>query len=410
MAKNTASIYNFGGDSSALEQRFYIKQETTKGQLIAPQNADYLWTLGGGSVTFNQPFESSPHRSGRHHTDIIKKKKETSFSLSTYFNIDETLGAASSAEVDAGLRTLFKSLLGYEDLTAGAVYNSSSAPDITFTIMEVGDRWARQCRGGFVQGGNMQFPGNGEATIEWSGNAVEALLIGIGKSTVNNNAGNTVVVQAGEGKRFRVGGLVMLIEADGTTRSADTVAGSSRTITAISTDTITLSGAVLADADGSVTPVYLSYYEPSAPAAINNPVTGLVGSASIVGLSSQCFRSASVNIQNEHELVDYCYGSDALSSPFFVPGSRLTAEVSIEMNLNNAVIGFFNEVSAFEAKDLQLILGSASGRRFVFDAPNVKFPVPAFAVPDTGSIPVTFTGNAYQTALDAADEVTCSFI
>lgn len=410
MAKNYSAIYNSTNDSSALEQRFYVKLEASKGQLIAPANADYIWTLGGGSVSFNQPFESSPHRSGRHHTDIIKKKKETSWNFSTYFNIDETLGAAASTEVDTGFRLLMKSLMGFEDVSAGAVYNTSVAPDLTFSLFEVGDKWARQCRGAFVMSGNMQFPGNGEAMTEWSGNAVEALLIGIGKSTISNNGANTVTVQTGEGDFFRVGGLVMIIEANGTTRSADTAAGSARTITAISGDVITLSGAVLADADGSSTPIYLCYYEPAAPTAINNPVTGLVGSMSIVGLPSQCFRSASVNINNEHELVDYCYGNDALAAPFFVPGSRVTAEISVEMNLNKDTIAFFNRVQDFDAQDLQIILGSASGRRLVIDAPKVRFPVPAFSVPDTGSIPVTFTGNAYQTALDAADEVTVSFI
>lgn len=410
MSKNYASIYNSSNDSSALEQRFYLKAEATKGQLIAPASADYLWTLGGGSIAFNQPFESSPQRSGRHHNDIIKKKKETTWNLSTYFHIDESLGVASSAEIDAATKVLFKSLLGYEDLTAGAVYNTSVNPEITFSLFEIGDKWARQCRGAFVMSGNMQFPGNGEATTEWSGNAVEAVLIGIGKSIIDNDGANTVTLQTGEGDYFRVGGLVMIIEADGSTRSADTAAGTARTITAISGDVVTLSGAVLADADGSATPIYLCYYEPAAATAINNPITGLVGSMSVVGLPSQCFRSASVNINNEHELVDYCYGNDALASPFFVPGSRVTAEVTVEMNLNKDSIAFYNRVQDFDAQDLQIVLGSASGRRLVIDAPKVRFPVPAFAVPDTGSIPVTFTGNAYQTALDAADEITVSFI
>lgn len=409
MSKNYASIYNSTNDSVALDQRFYLKLEAVKGQLTAPLDADFLFTLGGGSVSFSQPFESSSHRSGRHHTDIIKKKKETSWSFSTYFNINEALGSPVSTEVDAGTRLLFKSLLGSENVSAGAVYNTSVAPDLTFSLYEVGDKWSRQCRGAFVMSGNMQFPGNGEAMTEWSGNAVEALLVGIGKSTVANSA-NTVTLQTGEGDYFRVGALVMIIEANGTTRSADTPAGSPRTITAISGDVVTLSGAVLADADGSTNPVYLSYYEPASPTAINNPVTGLVGSMSIVGLPSQCFRSASVNINNEHELVDYCYGSDSLSSPFFVPGSRVTAEVSIEMNLNKDTIAFFNRVQDFEAQDLQIVLGSSTARHLEVDLPKVRFPVPEFSVPDTGSIPVTFTGNAYQTALDAADEVTVSFI
>ena len=73
MAKNYAALYDSTNDSSALEQRFYLKQESTKGNFIAPQNSDFFYTLGGGSIEFAQAFESSPHRSGRHHLDIIKQ-------------------------------------------------------------------------------------------------------------------------------------------------------------------------------------------------------------------------------------------------------------------------------------------------------------------------------------------------
>lgn len=410
MAKNYSSIYNNTGGSGALEHRWYAKVEVSKGTLIAPQNTDFFYALQGGSVSYSQPIESSPVASGRHHTSFIKKKKETSFSFSTYFMIDETLGAASSAEIDVPIRALWKNVSGYEDITAGAVYNSSVSPDTTLTIFEVGDKWCRQVAGSFINAVNIQFPGNGEATAEWSGMGKDALFIGIGKSTIDNNAANTVTVQTGEGDRFRVGGLVMIIEADGTTRSADTASGSARTITAISGDVITLSGAVLADADGSVTPIYLSYYEPAAPTAINNPVTGLTGSISVVGLSVSCFRSASVNLQNNHEVLDYCYGTDGLASPFYVAGSRLTAEVSLELNLDNEVVEFFNRIQDFDAQDILIRLGSASGRRLEVDLPKVQFQVPEFEVPEEGSIPVTFSGTAYQTALDAADEVTVSFI
>ena len=109
-------------------------------------------------------------------------------------------------------------------------------------------------------------------------------------------------------------------------------------------------------------------------------------------------------------MVDYCFGEDSLAGPLFVPGSRLSAEVSIELNLNDDVISFFNEVSDFDAKDITLNLGDTASRFFKFLAPNVKFPVPAFAVPESGSVPITFTGTAYQTALDSADEVSAQYL
>ena len=78
MAKNYASLYASVNDSSALEQSFYVKAETTRGEIIVPAGTDFLYCLPG-SIEYAQPSESSPHRSGRHHTDIIKGKKTLSW-------------------------------------------------------------------------------------------------------------------------------------------------------------------------------------------------------------------------------------------------------------------------------------------------------------------------------------------
>ena len=234
-------------------------------------------------------------------------------------------------------------------------------------------------------------------------------MIGIGKS-VTANAANVITLATGEGKRMKVGGLVMVIKSNGTTRSTDTPSGSPRTITVVSGDLITVSGAVLTDSDGSVTPVYLCYYEPTGKTGIDNPVTGLIGSASIVGLSDQCIRSATIACTNSHELVNYCFGEDSVAGSIFVPASRFNAEWTIEMNLNAEVVGFFNDLLSFTAKDITLVLGDAAGRRLQVLAPKVIFNVPTFSLPDTGSIPVSFVGTGYQTALDAADELTLSYI
>jgi hypothetical protein len=82
----------------------------------------------------------------------------------------------------------------------------------------------------------------------------------------------------------------------------------------------------------------------------------------------------------------------------------------MELNLNKELGRFFNRLTEFEAEDMTITLGHASGRHFVLTLPKIFYTVPAFTIPETGSIPVTFQGNAYQTALDAADEITASFL
>jgi hypothetical protein len=412
MAKNYASIYSSVNDAIALEQKVFIKEESTRGVLTAPTGADFIYTLNGASVNFTQPIESSPHKSGRHHTSIIKQRTTTNWTLPTFFNIDTAQGSPSTTEIDPGMRVLYKSLLGKEDVGGGSpVYTSGTAPSTTFSIFEVGDLWSKQAPGAFVEAGNASFPGDGQAQIEWTGMAKTALLVGMSKSVVANT-GNTVTVAASEGTRFPVGAMVMIIKGDGVTRSTDTPTGSPRTVTAVSGASVTLSGAVLTDADGTVGGgIYLCYYEPATATAINDPQTGLVGSITIAGLgSADCVRSGSINMTNNHEAQDFCFGEKGLGGRLFTPGGRFTAEVSLELNLNHELVEFLNGLKDFTGEDITIILGDAAGRHLEVLVPKAQFPIPEISVPDTGTIPVSFTGNAYQTALDAADEVTISFL
>jgi hypothetical protein len=413
--KNFKDNYSSVNPAIALEQRWFAKQELTRGEMIAPTDTDFLFTLGGGSISYAQNFDSSPHRSGRSHAGIIKKKKECSFSFSTYFNIDSTKVSAGTNEIDPAVRTLFKSLLGAEDTSSGLKY-TPAIPNLTMTIFENGDKWARQSRGMFVQSATLNFPGDGEATVEWSGNGKDAVLIGIGKSESTNAGGQTVTLVSGDGDKFKaaIGGMVMVVKSDGTTRSTDTPNGSPRKIVSVVADVVTLDGAALtADSDGAaLTPVYLTYYEPTlvTVTAINDPHTGLQGSFAIDGFSPICLRSMSLAISNDSELVNYCYGEDSLAGAFFVPGSRLNIVPTVESNLTDELIKLFQDVQSFNGQDITVVLGPAAGRRLEINMPKVMFKVPAYAVPDAGSIPVSFEGQALQTAAGgAADEIYVHF-
>ena len=406
MAKNFADIYNNTGDSIALEQKFFLKEETSRGTFAIPVGADFLFTLSGGMINFQRPIESSPHRTGRHHTTPIKKKTSTEWTIPTFFNVDETLGAAAAAEVDPAYRLLNKSMFGYEDTAAGAYYDTRTVPNTTFTMLENGDKWAIQAVGAFVEAANKQFPGDGEAQTEWSGFAKTAVHIGIGKTTTDNSAGNTIVLQSGEGNRFKATGRIMLVEADGLTRHADTPDGAPRQITSISGDVLTVDGAVLT-ANGALADIYVCYYEPESPTAINNPLVGLVGSITIAGFTAlDCIRSATINCTNNHELQDNCYGETGLGGSLFIPGGRFTAEVSLEINMNETMLELINKIrDDLTGEDIQLILGDATGRHLQIDMDKVIFSVPEISVPDTGPIPVTITGNAYQSDVDQFDEI-----
>jgi len=404
--KSFAAAYNQTSDSSGIVQSFYVKQETTRGVFVPPLGTDFLFTLAGGGITASQALNSSQHRSDRHNNNFIKEKRVEEFSLSTYFNIDITAVDGNSA-IDTPMKVLWRSALGHTEVGGSNEFiaNASVAPNITFTMLENGDSWGKQLIGGFIESCEIQLPGDGQAQASWSGAGGGSRLVGIGKSTVANT-GNIVTVQAGEGLRFPVGGYVMIIEADGVTRSADTPSGSARRVVSVSGDAITLDGAVLADADGSTNPIYLCYYEPTGATGIDNPETGLVGEISSSLLpAGYCFRSLTIALANNHERVDYCFGADGLDDPFFIPAGRLDVTVTAELNMSKALVGFYNRIVANEGVDIEAILGDSTDRHYKFTMPRVIFQVPAIEVPESGSIPVSFEGLSYQSALQAADEI-----
>ncbi len=409
MAKDYTSIYGNSGYGIALEQRIYIKVETIRGTIVLPAGADFVYHTAG-SVNFSQPVEDSPHKSGRHQTDVIKGKTATAWTLSTLFNIDTSLGALGVAEIDPALRVLFEAMFGSQDVSGGSpVFSSATPPNITFSIFEVGDVQSKQARGCFVDTCNMTFPGDGRAMIEWAGQAKTALLVGIGKS-ITANAANAVTLAAGEGRRFPVGAKVMIIKDDNT-KSADTLADSARTVMDVTGDVVTLDGAILADADGTVDPVYLVYFEPESPVAINDPQTGLEGSISIVGESYiNCIRSFGISCSNNHEVHANCYGEEGLGGPLFSNGGKLGVEVSAELNLSKDLVGFINDQREFIGEDITLILGDSAGRHLQIELPKVIFNVPEVSVGESGVITVPLSGSAKQTVLDAADEITISFL
>jgi len=410
MAKNYANIYNGGNDSVAPNQRFYITQEAIRGTMEAPANENFLFTLNGGTISFTQSVMQSEHRSDRHNTSFIKEKKATEWSFNTYVNIDTDV-VAGATEIDGAMRVLWKSLLGREQVSSGLIYDSAIDPSITFTLMEVGDHWAKQAPAAWVDTCNANFPGDGQSQLEWAGRAATSYMVGISKSAVDNTGGNTFTADvAGEARRAPVGALVMFVALDGVTRLEGTDLAP-RTVTATDplTGIITVDGAAFIDMDG-VEAAFLVYWEPETPTAINNPITGLVGSVTLDTLSVSCVRSLSVSINNQHEAVDYCYGTDALASPYFVPADRLLVEVSMEVNLNASLVEFYNRVLAFEGHNLDVDLGNIASRHLHLDLPYVVFSIPEVSVPDSGSIPVTFDGTAYQSALGAADELTVSYL
>jgi len=209
----------------------------------------------------------------------------------------------------------------------------------------------------------------------------------------------------------------MYITGDGVTRSTATPNGTYATVTATDplTGIVTMDIALPADMNAPVdgaAQVFLAYAEPVTPTGISNIQTGLVGSISIDGLggSVSCVRSFDLTLSNNHERVNYCYGTDGLATPFFVAGDRLSVELSVEMNLNHSTVEWLYDLDQFTSQDIDFVLGDSTGRHLKIDLPKIIFNIPTTTVPESGSIPFSADGIGYQTNLGGADEVTVSYL
>jgi len=416
MARNFKTLYDddaAGSDSSALVQKFYVKEEASRGVFVTPASTDFIFTMPGSSVNFSRPVASSDHRSGRGHLKVNKQKSITNFTLSTGFNIDTTLGAAGAAEIDLGMRWLHKSLFGTEDTAAGPKYTRGT-PSTFATILENGDVWGKQSVGSFVMTSAWDLPGDGNAKQEWTGNAKTTVYAGIAKlTTADHDGANTFIVESGQGKRFQVNARIMFIEADGSTRSADSPDGTPRVITSITGDSIVTDGAVFADLDASGAEIFAAFYEPeTAVAPINDEIVGLDGSLTIAGFTAlNCIKSLNLTFDNGHKLQDDCFGESGLGGSLFVAGGRMTIGVNMDINLNATLLGFINQIiDDVTGEDIAIVLGDTSTRHLAIDMDRVIFNVPEVTPPAEGDIPVSLASAAVvQSALEADDEITVEY-
>lgn len=411
--KNFATLYNSQNLSSAIEQSIFVKTETQKALAIAPLGTDAIEQTAA-NVAFAEPRDPSPHKSGRDHVSLIRRKNSTEISLTTAVNIDTSLGGPTSGQIDQAMRALLLNTLGFETETPNLRYNNSEAPDDSFTMLDNGDKQANQAIGAFIQTMTINIPGADIPTFEFTGMAKTAFNAGIGVSTSDNNGGNIISLDnINEACRFEVGALVMVIKADGLTRSDDTATGTFRRVVSSNeaNGQVELDGAVLADSDGSGGAIYLAYYEPEGVTKINDIQTDLTGDVVVGSLpAGNCVRSMSITLNNNHEVEDDCYGESGLTDALYAASDKFTVEVSIELNLNDDLVEFITKRKNFELENVVATIGSTTGRRMQITMARLQLNVPAVVRPETGRVPVTFEGIALASDSGAGDAIVIDYL
>lgn len=372
---------------------------------VANSGTEAVGTWGGdfllitkASLKVEQPFEKSEHRSGRQTTNIIKKKKVAEGELELYLNV----GTGGSPTIDTPLSTVLAGLLGKRTDTGSTEikFDASQTPAGYYSIVQGNNAFNRCFNGVYGKSLSIKLPGDGEAKLTIPVKARDGIYAGIAQVNGAVSASTTVIVNNTESKRFDTNARVMVIDPDGRT----IVAGADGSLYVASrTDgshILTMSAAVTVSDDGFVVPWLPHTLDQH---ATDNPVTGLQGTVSFDGGATTVeeIRNVEFTFDPKVEDQDNWFGFD--TNKGFVVGDKADIMVKIEMLVSASQLSRIVQSREFATAAVQVTLGSASGRRYRFDCPQVYFKVPPVEIGANGSVVMSLEGIATQTAAGQLD-------
>lgn len=373
---------------------------------VGTDDVDFLLYTTGGP-TFNQPAESNTHRSGRFHTNIIKKKKVVEFDIDTFINLPDgssmtitapnwipsvpsievpengttpvTLegnlyqstpgardplkiifkGISNEKTLDNAIKLLLESSLGTltETTFDGDVVVEQGLPNIFFSMVRVSTLFGEYYRGCYVKDMSMEFPGDGPATVKYTGMGSDRGISGISRVDGVVSASTSVVVESeDQASRYTKTGLVMILDTDGRTILDGYDGDISIESTNVPTKTLTVSRAVDAPNGGLVVPWHPGAVQETGRDNIYTDLEGSFKTKQTQTASKCTITSMSLNLANDHVDLNNRFGKDANLG--FVAGNRMTAGLSVEFDLSNEMLGEVIQTQEFGGLNPEIVLGS----------------------------------------------------
>jgi hypothetical protein len=354
-----------------------------------------------------QVRQGSKSRTGRQNFGVIKKKKMLEGTLESYINVNTSLSAPA---VDNAVDLMLQNALGTK-LTDGATYityNMQQAPSKYFTLLNGTNVSAALLNGCYNKSLEIDLPGDSEAKYKLTFKGRDEKVSSVCQVNGAVSASATIVVNSGEAYNTEPSSLVMCVDVDGRTvlygydgsLSVSSITNGSNTI--VLSSPVTLSSGA-----------YLVPYNPAVlgnPGGTLQPLVGLTGSVSFNGGSTTLEQVRSVNIVIDQKLsdLDKFYGFD--TNRGYVVGSEAEIKVKIETLCTPSEINRILQIKSDTNFSMQIVLGSASGRRVQISCPSVIYQIPAIEIPDSGEVPITFEGIAQQSSLGAMDAISISYL
>lgn len=359
-----------------------------------------------GDISHNQPIDPDPHRTGRFHTGILKRKIVSEFSWDSLLNMSGDAGDS----LDNAVRLLWESIFGTETVVAAQhIQYTQGLPNFTFSAVKIGTIHGEYFTGAYAKDMTLTAPGDAEVTLNYTGMAEKGSIAGLGQIDGAVASNTLITLDANHWKRFLNEGTnkarLMVVSADGRTITA----GHDGSLTLESVDsgagTITVGTAVDAEDDGFIVP-----WHPGAIQATSrlNPATDLEGSIKLTSTGDEiCATNIELGYVNDHVDLNNCFGTKANQG--FVAANKATITLGVTVDLSNENFGDIVQTRTFDGFDPVLTIGDTTTRHLEITSPKWIVEVPAIELPENGVVPVTLTGNFFQSSPGARDPIRARF-
>jgi len=237
----------------------------------------------------------------------------------------------------------------------------------------------------------------------------DASEAGIGKVNGAVAASTTCILDNSpyaHAERFTANARVMIVKPDGRTITDGYAGDLYLTDVDTGTDQLTFSRPVDIEDDGLVV-----FWHPGAvqSSGTDNVYTDLEGSFKFKASGNEvCATNITLTAENNHIDKNNCFGSDVNLD--FVPANRLDITLEATLDLSNDVLGDLVQARKFGGFTPELIVGETTGRHLKITAPKWITSVPPKEIPENGTVPVTFSGNLYQSTPGAEDPIVMDFL
>ena len=374
-------------------------------EAVGTDDQDFLLYTEGGAK-YEQPIESSPHRSERFHSSYVPKKFTADFDITTLINMSGLAGAS----LDNAVRVLLKGSTGQESVVANTSINYEQSSDINyFSLVKVSTIFAEYYTGCYVKDFTLTQPGDAVGTLKYAGMAKKGATAGIGKFFGAVAASSDVILDSttySHAERFTENARVMVVDTDGRTILYGADGSLYVTDVSVLTNTVSLSSAITAD-DQS----FLVFWHPGAiqVTARDNIYTDLQGSFKFSPTEpSICATNISLALSNDHIDKMNCFGTD--SNEGGIAGNKATWTLSVTFDLSNELFGKLVQAERFGGFQPELIIGETSGRYLKITAPRWIPSIPAKEIPANGTTPITLEGVLYESEPGAKDCILIKFL